>query len=312
MQQDRVSPRPFLAIRRFASAIAVGSVVLSSNAFAEDAPQARFTLAQLVEDDGSSERLALSGKLRMLRQRVVSAACYLQAGIETESSRETLVGATAEFEKITAALEFGDTDLGIPTAEERRRTLAGISKINELWAPMATLAAAIEAGNGSTDDVASLAVQSADLLDIAKRLVVQINSQYSGQTSILQSDALTLDIAGRQRMLSQRIAKNGCLVSMGINPEQSLMEMQGASENFDTTLMALRFGMQEAGVQPPPNAEIADGLNVVADNWSAMSPIVADLAAGKTVDSVTHGVMLQKRNQMTGNKNKVVGMFSEA
>ena len=263
-------------------------------------------------DDGASERIALAGELGMLSQRVVSAACFLHAGLEPDSSRATLNEATSEFETIAAALEFGNPELGIPTAEERRRTLAGLNKLNNLWAPIAELAQKVDADGGTARDIAAIAIQSGELFETANRLVVQITSQYSGQTTVLQSDALRLDLAGRQRTLAQQIAKTGCLISRDIEVDTSTSELQMAAGNFDVSMNALRFGLQDVGILPPPNDEIVASLDEVANNWSFMSRIVTNLTAGNSVDDITLGVMFLMSNQVTGNMETVVEQYTEA
>jgi nitrate/nitrite-specific signal transduction histidine kinase len=293
----------------------VASLAFSTSVHADSQTSALHGLiqpAQFVEDNGSSERIDFSGKLRMLSQRIVAASCFLQAGVETEASRDTLAAATAEFALITDALEFGNPDLGIIGIEERRKTLAGIAKLRELWAPISVLADKVEAGEGTVADISAIAEQSAPLLEIAKRLVVQISSQYANQTSVLQSDAIAIDLAGRQRMLSQRISKNICLIASGVNVEASRAELAGAAQIFENTLNALRFGLVEAAIQAPKTDDIADGLAVVAENLALMLPLIAEITAGNSLDSEQLGIVFLTANLMTGNMNKVVGLYSEA
>ncbi|MDC1399227.1 type IV pili methyl-accepting chemotaxis transducer N-terminal domain-containing protein [Yoonia sp.] len=295
-------------------ALILGFVGLASatTVHADDADVSQVTPVQFVQDSGASERINFSGKLRMLSQKIVATSCYAQAGIAPEMSRASLGTTTTEFAQILNALEFGDPDLGISGAEDRRRTLAGINKIKELWAPIAVLAAKVEAGTGTLDDVNEIAAQSAPLLDIAQRLVVQISGQYTGQTTVLQTDVFTIDIAGRQRMLAQRISKNICLISAGVRAQSSQAELADAAQNFENALFALRGGMPEAGINPPPNQAITDGLALVVENWSLASPIVADAFAGATLDAEKLGIAFQTGNLMTGDMNTVVGLYSEA
>jgi len=285
--------------------ILLGTASISTAVAADEA-------AQLTNDSSASERIALAGQLRMLSERVVSASCFLHAGIEADSSRTTLATTKSEFEAITAALEFGDPEFGIVGAEDRRRTLAGIAKMNELWAPISTLAMKVDAGASTTEDVAAIASQGEALLDIANRLIVQVTSQYANQTTVLKGDAVRLDISGRQQMLAQTIAKNGCLISRGINVDTGTDALQTAADNFDTSINALRFGLQEVGILPPPTTEIADSLDEVANNWSFMSRFVSDIAAGNATDEITLGVVFLMSNQVTDNMGKVVDLYTDA
>lgn len=267
---------------------------------------------QFLEDIGASQRIDFSGKLRMLSQRVVAAGCNYAADIDPANSGPILEAATTEFEVIVDALEFGDPGLGIIGQEERRKTLVGLSKLRELWAPAAVSAELIGAGAGTPEVVATFADQSAPLLNMAKLMVSEISAQYSDPTALLQADALIIDIAGRQRMLAQRMSKNVCLIASGLNVEVATAELTGAAQMFDTSLFALRNGMAEAGIKPPPNDEIAAGLDVVIADWTALQRIVNMVLAGEPLDAEQRSIMFNGSNVMTGHMNTVVGMYSEA
>ena len=288
---------------------------LSSPLFAqtEATPaQSGDTATNAADAENAAERIALAGELRMLSQRVVSAACFLHAGLEPDSSRETLALAVAEFETIAAALQFGNADLGITLAEERPRTLAGLMKLAEQWAPIGEHVRKVSGGEGSLEDISAISAQSADLLDTINRLVVQITSQYARQTTVLTSDALRLDLAGRQRTLAQQIAKNGCLIAASIDANDSAAELRTAAANFEASMDALRFGREDVGILPPPDQAIVDSLADVARQWSFMSRIVTSLADGQTVEGTTLGVMFLMSNQVTDNMEMIVDQFAEA
>ncbi|WP_341367219.1 type IV pili methyl-accepting chemotaxis transducer N-terminal domain-containing protein [Yoonia sp. BS5-3] len=267
---------------------------------------------QFIEDTGASQRIDFSGKLRMLSQRIVAAGCNYAADIDPNISGPALGAAKEEFQMIVDALEFGNNDLGIIGPEERRRTLVGLSKLRELWGPAAASGATILADQGSPETVATFADQSAPLLDMAKLMVSQISAQYSDPTALLQADALVIDIAGRQRMLTQRMSKNVCLISSGLNVETALAELDATAQMFDTSLNALRYGMPEAGIKLPPNEEITAGLDVVISDWAILKPIVDRVLAGHSLDAEQRSIMFNGANTMTGNMNTVVGLYSVA
>lgn len=269
-------------------------------------------LAQAGNEDGASQRINLSGKLRMLSQRVTGASCYVQSGIDSEATTAMLGAAATEFETITAALEFGNDNLGVFGAEERRRTIVGLGKLNELWAPMAEIADHVGTGTASMDEVTAMAEQSGPLLEMAQRMVVEITGEYSNPAEIIQANALLIDISGRQRMLAQRMSKNVCLIAAGINVEAATAELRGASEVFETSLYALRSGMPEAGINPPPNGDIAAGLDAVIAVWAEVKPIVSQTLDGQTPTADQLTQMFHQSNALTGKMNETVGMYSAA
>ena len=265
-----------------------------------------------LQDIGASQRIDFSGKLRMLSQRIVAAGCNYTAGIDPDRSGPALEAAKAEFQVIVDALEFGNDDLGIIGAEERRKTLVGLSKLRELWEPAATSGAAILADTATPETVATFADQSAPLLEMAKLLVSEISAQYSDPTALLQADALIIDIAGRQRMLSQRMSKNVCLIASGLNTDVATAELSATANIFDVSLNALRHGLAESGIKPPPNDDIVAGLDVVIGDWANLRPIVDAAIAGQPIDAEQRDIMFNGANTMTGNMNTVVGMYSTA
>ncbi len=276
------------------------------------APAPSVQRAQFLEDEGASQRIDFSGKLRMLSQRIPAAACNLASGIDTETSQTLLVNAAAEFEQIVDALEFGDDNLGIIGAETRRKTLVQIADLRERWEPMFTVAQTVDDNGGTVDQIAIMAAQSGEVLSSAKLLVSEISGQYSDPTALLQSDAITIDIAGRQRMLTQRMSKNICLIEAGITTDIANAELETTMKMFDASLNALRYGMETAGIETPPNSDVEAGLDIVISDWAALMPFVQQVLAGEELDDETRGSIFRDMNAMTGHMNTVVGLYSEA
>ncbi|SFS21681.1 type IV pili methyl-accepting chemotaxis transducer N-terminal domain-containing protein [Yoonia litorea] len=294
----------------------LGAVVVSTfatAALAEDAaqpvPDMQLAAANMLEDDGASERINQSGKLRMLSQQVVAAGCYVRAGVDTSATWPTLINASKEFNDILYALEFGDPSRGIFDPEERRRTLVGLTMLNEHWGPVEEQARLISVGAGDATTVAELAALSVPLLEFAQRMTAEITAQYSNPAVLVQADALLIDIAGRQRMLSQRISKNACLTGTGLGSETVSAELQAASELFENSLYALANGMSAAGVRPPPTEEIADALAGVTARWEALKPILASI---EQADSETLAIVFAQTSAMTAEMNSIVGLYSDA
>ena len=285
----------------------------SNNAPAAQTTAPSVTFAQFVDDNGASARVDQAGKLRMLSQRVTATACYVRAGVDTASTLPALIGATDEFEAILNALQNGDPERGIFGAEERRRTQVGLQKLHDdYWVAFAEQARLISAGAGDATNVAAMATQSQPLLEFAMRMVSEISGQYSDPTILLQADAMVIDIAGRQRMLSQRISKNACLLGTGLGTEATMAELAATVSVFDTSLHALYHGMTDAGVKPPPTEEIADALGKVVERWNALQPVLASVSWDGSVDSDVMAMVYTETTALTGEMNTIVGLYAEA
>ncbi len=268
--------------------------------------------AAFVEDIGAQERINYSGKLRMLSQRIPSAACHLAKGIDPEGARTLLQGATTEFEKILTGLEFGDADLKIVGSENRRKTVAQIHDLRGKWEPMKAAAEAMIAGDTSPANLDAILSQNMIVLASAKILVSDLVAQYSDPASMLQSHSMLIDISGRQRMLTQKMSKESCIVASGLGTAETVEHLQGTMSMFEVSLTALMGGMPDAGIIPPPNSDISSGLNTVYFNWNEIKPTLEAVIAGASVDDSADTAKFQNLNTAMSNMNKVVGMYTAA
>ncbi len=87
----------------------------------------------------------------------------------------------------------------------------------------------------------------------------------------MENDGYILDIAGKQRMLIQHIAKDVLLVSQG--HEEYRSHILQSIKTFDKTLNALMNGgkivyeKKEIEIPPPANRDLIDQLNIVKNLW---------------------------------------------
>ena len=68
------------------AAAAFASAMLTNPVMAQDQQITEIQQTQMFEDVGAGARINLSGKLRMLSQRIPGAACYYEEGIKTDDS----------------------------------------------------------------------------------------------------------------------------------------------------------------------------------------------------------------------------------
>lgn len=261
--------------------------------------------------DGS-HRINMSGKLRMLSQRIPGMACNQVSGIEPVKSFANLEAANAEFNRILAALKYGDDDLKITSQEDNRLTLSYIDAVHSQWEPFEAVVTNVLADEVTEESMLTLAKTSGPLLGDAADLVQRIVSVYYDPVTTLQSDAITIDFAGRQRMLAQRMSKNVCLINMGVSVEAATAELAEAYRLFDATLAALQVGMPSAGVSPPPNDAVVAGLEIVVDTWDGMAPHMRSAIDGDTFDTETRIEIFNGMNLLTARMNTVVGLYSDA
>ncbi|MEM9899031.1 MAG: type IV pili methyl-accepting chemotaxis transducer N-terminal domain-containing protein [Pseudomonadota bacterium] len=296
-------------ITSLAVAAILGSAAFSSSAIAQNAA---VTPVALQEDSGAQERINFSGKLRMLSQRIPSAACHLAAGVEVEGAKKLLMGASAEFDKIVNALEFGDPDLNITSAEERRKTVAKINDVRVAWMPMKDASEAMLSGDTSDAHLGKILDTSGTVLGAAAELVVAITGQYANPNELVQADSMLIDLAGRQRMLTQKMSKESCMLASGFGTSETAATLKGTVETFNTSLNALRNGMPALGIRRPPSGGIDAGLGEVAKHWNEVKPLLEQVSAGETLDAANDARKFNELNVTMKTMNEVVGMYAKA
>jgi hypothetical protein len=92
--------------------------------------------------------------------------------------------------------------------------------------------------------------------------------------SVAMDGKRKINFSGRQRMLSQYMAKAVCFASLGVDEKTQLEEMKFANFLFDQTLKDLRTGNSLQRMLPENDAAILAALDIVAAQWKVYGPAV--------------------------------------
>ena len=268
--------------------------------------------AGFTEDVGSSERVNLSGQLGTLSERITAAACNLSAGVAVVEAQAVLKISTSHFTRINQALLVGNRGFGILGEESRPRTLRAISELNAKWEPLQEMANATTASANDNSYLESLADQSNPVQDEAKILVSEITGQYADPAIMQHADALLIEIAGRQRMLANRMSKNVCLMASDVNDSAALAELKETMGLFQTSHDALQNGLPSVGLLPPPTSGIANGLNDVAAEWEKITPNLDAFIGGAELSTEVHAELFLAFLGMEARMNNVVHNYQKS
>ncbi|MEM1431893.1 MAG: type IV pili methyl-accepting chemotaxis transducer N-terminal domain-containing protein [Pseudomonadota bacterium] len=265
--------------------------------------------AQDFEFDGSKVRVNLSNKLTMLTQQVGAAGCNLNAGINVETARAELESARRDFDTILLALWNGDPALGIPSHEQHSVVVKSLKQVENIWEPVGAAAADMLDGNNIEGASATIAASDEALLEATTILASDILNIYSNPHEMTQSDALALNFSGRQRMLTYKISKTLCGMATGEMAYGDTDALAEFSNLYELTLNALKSGMPEAGVNPPPNAVIEQELSAVADDWAQIKPAVATAMQTNAADADKIGAFSAYAKGNVLDMNNVVTLY---
>lgn len=242
--------------------------------------QNKITNAKLdVESDGA-DRIRLASQLGTLTQQVAAASCALTSDVDVEEAHAVLEYATNTFDRYIAALRHGDASLHVLGPETNRRTLMDIDHVEAEWQVVHEAIDAVLADGHDVESAHVIDDYNLKLLELTTLLASDISSQYAHPFEISAADLMMIEIAGRQRMLTQKMAKDACEVWTGYHAEEGKEDLEKTTAIFETSLRALRFGMPEAGLQAAPNDVIREDLDKLIARWEIIKGNLEILVAG--------------------------------
>jgi len=234
--------------------VAALSVCLTLGAQAE-APKAEAASSVAQTKQQSGIIINLAGKQRMLTQKMSKEALFIAKGISVDANKASLAKTVALFDKTLKGLVAGDTSLNLPKTENAE-ILAQLKIVTDLWTPFK---ASIEKG-----DLAAIAKENIPLLKNMNK-AVGMYAEASG-SSLDPEMAKTINLAGKQRMLTQKMTKELLLVANGIDADANSANAKKTVALFDKTLKDLTAGCK--------SDDIKAQFGVVAKTLAEYQPIV--------------------------------------
>ncbi len=224
----------------------------------------------------AAEAMNLSGMQRMLSQRIAKTYLMIGAEVRAEQAEEQLDQSIAKFESNYLALnEYAPTE-AIKTA---------LAEAGQTWQAYRELAL-----SRPDKQRAATMLELSDQLLLQSELVVQLLERHSGGQS-----ARLVNRSGRQRMLSQRIAKLYLAMSWRLPVNDLESAFNQAVDEFDQALHEL----QQANQNTPA---IAEGLQHAETQWRftrAGFKLSADSLYVPTVISTTTETLLWQMHELT-------------
>ncbi|MEM6677222.1 MAG: type IV pili methyl-accepting chemotaxis transducer N-terminal domain-containing protein [Pseudomonadota bacterium] len=92
-----------------------------------------------------------------------------------------------------------------------------------------------------------------------------------------------IDIAGRQRMLTQRIAKSACMIHQGVDVEHFRAELNKAHKTFSVSFTALIDGKDALGLRPETNSSVLYQYDKVRKAVGALNAAIRPARKGKAM-----------------------------
>ncbi len=258
--------------------------------------------------------LNLSGKQRMLTQKMSKEIMLIALGINADGNLKNLSKTSALFDKTLKGLRDGDTDLRLPPTVSKR-IRKQLNKIEAIWTDFhGVVKSILEAKSVSKEQVSVVATKNLPLLKQMNKCV-KLYEKDASQAG-LKADpglAVTINLSGKQRMLTQKMSKEFLLVAYGHEQEDNKLSLLETYSLFERTLKGLMDGDATLDLPGTKNESIRKQLAVVDGLWSGFKPIVAAGAEPGTtaIESSKIKELAANNLPLLKEMNKAVGMYEK-
>ncbi|MAA72002.1 MAG: hypothetical protein CL679_09785 [Bermanella sp.] len=239
-----------------------------------------FSIPSFAEINSLSQAINESGRLRMLSQRMAKAYLLKAMDIQPEKATQQFTSSFQKFESNLTDLGLFSIELGSPAAID-----ASLTAIQNQWSIYKSELNK-QADQSSTANILAL---SDETLQTCEMLVSEL------EKTAERNSARWVNLSGRQRMLSQRIAKLYSAISLSGDTQRYDDELKQAIAEFDQALNEL--------INSPDNTHFVNHkLKKVATQWNFSKQGFKVLDKGSStplVISMTTESILRQMNDIT-------------
>jgi len=217
------------------------------------------------------KRVNLSGRQRMLVQRMTKLSLLISSNIDKKANIQKLIKYSEQYDKTLNAFKNGDKDLGcVPTND--KDTKKQIELVEKEWKPFyANIQTIIDGKDNDKKALSYLVSKNEQLLKISNDLVKVYEKSNKSENFLEKARVHVVNIAGRQRMLSQKMTKEKLLIIQGKKEYKD--KLKGTIKLFDDSLKALINGDEKQKIIKPTNQQVRKQLTKVANIWSKLKPL---------------------------------------
>ncbi len=149
--------------------------------------------------------------------------------------------------------------------------------------------------------------------DKTQQLQAKINALVAEELGVINRQmGVVINLAGRQRMLTQKMSKEILLIYHAIDVEKNRTNLAGSALMFAKTLKGLINGDKSLHLNPTHDKDILEQMNVVSALWLGFSKNVLPVIKGRKVDLPYIERVAKENLPLLREMNKAVYMYEKA
>jgi len=212
----------------------------------------------------SATIINISGRERMLTQKMTKEALFAVKGVNTDKNIQNLKETIELFEKRLQSLINGDEDLNIPKTTDQE-IIEQLTKTSALWTLLKLdLNRVIEkkSNQKTLESIAKINLLLLKSMDEAVKMYTIKTNFYKENPKLAEQ----INLSGRQRMLTQKMTKELLLVANNIEVNENRKNTQETGTQFEVTLKEL--------IEKTEDQKIKEQLYIVTETWSKYRTII--------------------------------------
>ncbi|NOQ77931.1 MAG: hypothetical protein GQ546_00870 [Gammaproteobacteria bacterium] len=228
----------------------------------------------------TSELINIAGMQRMLSQKIAKAYFFYGQGVRPDKTKKQLMDSIALFDKNYNILLANISDANITDM------LVFVEMSKDELSPLAKQA--FNKDNGSL-----MLDYSETLLEASNDIVKRIEATTKTKKNMI------VNLAGRQRMLTQRIAKFYIAYQSGFKDVNTIKQLKQSMKEFEDAHVILAKNIQNT-------SQITTELNKVAKLWNVVSKFYKDVERGGLPV-----IVLSSTDKIMASMNRVTKLYVE-
>ncbi len=263
-----------------------------------------------MSDRELANTINLAGKQRMLSQKMSKEALLIYIGIDIEKSIDSLKNSSKLFNKTLNGLKKGDRTLNI-VASKSSEISSKLNEIDQIWREFYKRVSDVATLNNLSDDTFEYIDKHNLTLLNKMNEVVDLYTKLGSINSSKLRMANDINLAGKQRMLTQKIAKDILLIEANINSDNTNSDLKSSIELFDKTLVGLLSSDSSLNLVGTKLPKIVKQLHEVKKVWQESKVLIAKALKNREDQELTKE-LITKLDRTKEEMNRAVVLYTKS